>query len=289
MASVLTTEMERARSAQQAEADLRWLSLSSRELRRIAQPPEYSPSRVDTIYRRWSIYLSVPLAQLGATPNGITIGWIAIGLGAIAGLISSHWSIRVLSAIALEFSYLLDFVDGEVARLTNRRSTIGGFLDLMGHALIKTALPLAVGVSASASTGLHFMLTAGAIGAIAIGVGDSLRFHAACACGKLDAGALERRARAGRALGAVPRSELARGIFELSFESPGLFGVALLGVLFNQLAIVAIYWMGGGLCWMCLKALEYSVRLHQLEIATAQSAARANMPELLQSAPNLEV
>jgi phosphatidylglycerophosphate synthase len=191
--------------------------LTREELRRIAQPPEYSPSRTDRLYRPFSIYLSVPLARRGATPNGITVGWILIGLAGAACLLSSVWIVRVAGGLLLEFSYLLDFVDGEVARINRRSSTVGGFLDLMGHGLIKTTLPLAAGASAFAQTGSRFMLLAGAVAAVTIGVGDSLRFYAACTSGRLRTADLDRVAEERRPLRALPLAKVISGLFEPGF------------------------------------------------------------------------
>jgi hypothetical protein len=245
-----------------------WSSLPSEELRRIAQPPQYSPSRADWIYRRWSIYLSIPLARYGLTPNGITLGWIIIGLLGAGALVSSSWIVRVLGALLLEFSYLLDFVDGEVARLTDQRSLVGTFLDLMGHGLIKTALPFAAGASAFMQSGSRFMLFAGAVGAIAIGVGDALRFHAACTSGRLGAGDLERVSAGRRPLSELSIRELAGGAFDLSNESPGLFALALLAALLNRLAALTVYWMVAGPIWLGLRAITYSHRLRALDVST---------------------
>ena len=244
--------------------------LTREELRRIAQPPEYSPSRTDRFYRAFSIYLSIPLSKWGATPNGITVVWILIGLAGAACILSSIWIVRVGGGLLLEFSYLLDFVDGEVARITRRSSTVGGFLDLMGHGLIKTALPLAAGASVFAQTGSRFMFLAGAVGAVTIGVGDSLRFYAACTSGRLrtadldHVAALER-----RPLRELPLIKLIGGLFGHGFESEGLFGLALLGGLFDRLGLLTIYWMIAGPIWMCLRANDYSKRLRALDTMTA--------------------
>jgi phosphatidylglycerophosphate synthase len=251
-----------------------WSSLPSEELRRIAQPPQYSPSRADWIYRRWSIYLSIPLAKFGLTPNGITLGWIAIGLLGAGGLVSSSWAVRVFGALLLEFSYLLDFVDGEVARLTDQRSLVGTFLDLMGHGLIKTALPFAAGASAFMQSGSRFMLFAGAVGAISIGVGDSLRFHAVCTSGRLSAGDLERFSTARRPLTELSIRELAAGTFDLSYESPGLFALVLLATLLNRLAMLTVYWMVAGPIWMGIRAIAYSRRLRALDTSTDSAPDR---------------
>ncbi len=250
------------------------LSLPVRELRQIAQPPEYSPSPTDNIYRSCSIYLSVPLAKAGLTPNQITLGWIVVGLLAMPCLLSRLQLVRVAGGLALEFSYLLDFVDGEVARLTNRKSKVGGLLDLMGHALIKTTLPLAVAGAQFIRTSSGYILVAGAIGAVAISVGDSLRFHASCTSGRLDFGDLERVARPAKRLRDVSVRRLLRGLFELSFESPGFFACTLLAVALNQLEGLCLYWMIFGSVRMCLRAIEYSRRIRTLDDAPQPSGVR---------------
>ncbi len=263
-------------ASDEAPAGPAWTSLPLAALRRIAQPPEYSPARTDRLYRPFSIYLSIPLARLGATPNGITVGWILIGLGATGCLVSSLWIVRIAGALLLEFSYLLDFVDGEVARLTKRSSPVGMFLDLMGHGLIKTALPLAAGASAFAQTGSRFMLLAGAVGAVTIGVGDALRFHAACTSGQLATSDLDRVANQRRPLRELPLAELAGNLFEHGFESPGLFALAFLACLFDRLPLLTIYWMVSGPLWMCLRAVDYSQRLRVLDRMTAPDRTAAS-------------
>ena len=236
--------------------------MSLRELRVIAQPPEYSPSPTDGAYRLVSIFLSIPLARMGATPNAITIGWTVVGLLGVACLLSELWSVRVVGALLLEVSYLLDFVDGEVARLADRRSTRGGFLDLLGHGVIKTSLPLGVGAAAAAFTGVAAFLLAGAVGAVAVGVGDSLRFYAAATTGDLAAGELSHDAAPRRPGGRrITVGRVASTLFELSFESPGLFGLTLLVALVDAWAAFAVYLAVGGTVWFLLRAVRYIRRL----------------------------
>jgi phosphatidylglycerophosphate synthase len=231
-------------------------------LRRIAQPREYSPSPTDRPYRAVSIYLSAPLARAGATPNGITIAWIVLGLVGVVGLLADAWAARVVAGLLLELSYLLDFVDGEVARLTDRRSNVGGFLDLLGHGVIKGSLPLAVGGAAAAHTGHVVFAVAGAIGAVAIVVGDTLRFYAACTVNDLSSGDL------GHTVAPLPTgprrvtpAKIAFAAFDVSFESPGLYGFALLAALTDRFDILAVYWSVGGLSWFLRRALIYCRRL----------------------------
>lgn len=232
-------------------------------LRSIAQPPEYSPSITDRPYRAVSIYLSLPLARAGATPNGITVGWIVIGLAGCAALLPAGYAAHVVGALLLQLSYLLDFVDGEVARLTDRRSAIGGFLDLLGHGVIKASLPLAAGAAAGWHSGQPLLLLCGGIGSVAIVVGDALRFYAACTLNELAGGDLghtvvPRDPKAGRRLTV---SKLGLTAFDLSFESPGLFGLALIAAVADRLDVLVVYWAVGGFAWFCRRAATYIRRM----------------------------
>ena len=237
--------------------------LSMAALRGIAQPREYSPSPTDRAYRLFSIYLSVPLARAGATPNGITVAWIVLGLAGVAGLLADSWAVRIVAALALQLSYLLDFVDGEVARLNDRRSVVGGFLDLLGHGVIKAGLPLAAGGAAAWQTGQPWLAVAGGVGAVVIVVGDALRFYAACTVNDLKGGDLGHTVvplapSGGRR---VTLGKLARVAFEMSFESPGLYGLALVAAVADRFDVLVGYWAVGGVLWFWLRTVTYCRRM----------------------------
>jgi len=233
------------------------------ELRRIAQPREYSPSVTDRPYRAVSIFLSLPLARAGATPNGITIAWILVGLIGVAAFLVEGWAAHVVGALLLQLSYLLDFVDGEVARLTDRRSLTGGFLDLLGHGVIKASLPLAVGAAASWQTGYTPLAVAGGVAAVVIVVGDTLRFYAACTINELSGGDLGHTVvpldRRGARKPTLMR--IVATAFDLSFESPGLYGLAVVAALVDRLDVLTVYWAVGGLTWFCVRASTYCRRM----------------------------
>jgi phosphatidylglycerophosphate synthase len=232
-------------------------------IRSIAQPPEYSPSPTDRVYRVFSIYLSLPLSRVGATPNGITVAWIVIGLAGVAGFLADSWAARILAALLLQLSYLLDFVDGEVARLTDRRSVVGGFLDLLGHGVLKAGLPLAVGAAAAWQSGHALLAVAGGVAAIVIVVGDALRFYAACTVNDLAGGDLGHTVvPPGPRVGRRPTAgRLLLTAFEMSFESPGLYGLALVAALADRLDVVTVYWAVGGVVWFCRRTLIYCRRM----------------------------
>jgi phosphatidylglycerophosphate synthase len=231
-------------------------------LRQIAQPREYSPSRTDRPYRAFSIYLSLPLARAGATPNGITVAWILIGLIGVGGLLVDSWAARIGAAVLLQLSYLLDFVDGEVARLTDRRSMVGGFLDLLGHGVLKASLPLAAGAAAAWQTGHVWPAAAGGLGSVVIVVGDALRFYAACTANDLAGGDLGHTVVPARPGGRRPTlARLVFTAFDLSFESPGLYGLTLVAALADRLDLLVAYWAVGGAVWFVRRASTYGRRM----------------------------
>lgn len=133
------------------------------EVRRLAQPTgeDWTHRR----YRAASIFLSVPLARAGVHANLITITWSVLGaLGAVA-LGFPHYWVRVGGACLLQFSQLLDYVDGEVARLNHETSKCGAFLDCVGHDVIQRCLFLPLGYGLFRATSnvayLFFAFSAG--------------------------------------------------------------------------------------------------------------------------------
>jgi phosphatidylglycerophosphate synthase len=236
--------------------------MSVAALRGIAQPPEYSLSPTDRAYRFFSIYLSLPLARVGATPNGITVAWIGIGLAGVAGLLVDSWAVRVFAALLLQLSYLLDFVDGEVARLNDRRSMVGGFLDLLGHGVLKAGLPLAVGAAAAWQTRHVGLAVAGGVAAIVIVVGDTLRFYAACTVNDLKGGDLGHTVvPLGPTWRRLTLRKLVKTAFEMSFESPGLYGLALVAALADRFDVLVAYWAIGGVVWFWQRTVTYCRRM----------------------------
>ena len=97
------------------------------------------------IHRKLSIYLTWLLLHTGLTANQVTIISICSGfLGALSLLFApGPWS---LSGYLLFYGYfLLDKVDGEIARFKKEESLRGIFLDYMGHMIVPPLLPLSVG------------------------------------------------------------------------------------------------------------------------------------------------
>jgi phosphatidylglycerophosphate synthase len=114
------------------------------DTRRLAKPATRE-SWTFQRYRFLSIFLSVPLVRLGISANQITIAWILLDiLGAVA-VGFQNYGVRLFGVCLLQSSELLDFVDGEVARLSEQTSKCGTFLDNVGHDVWRRGLFLAIG------------------------------------------------------------------------------------------------------------------------------------------------
>lgn len=86
------------------------------------------------------------LARLGASPNGVTLVGLGVGVatGAVAAL-GGYWA--SLGAALLFFAgLLLDCVDGDLARVTLRTSRLGQWLDTITDDLGYAALAAGLGV-----------------------------------------------------------------------------------------------------------------------------------------------
>jgi CDP-L-myo-inositol myo-inositolphosphotransferase len=88
------------------------------------------------INRRISLFLTRPLLRLGIAPNPLSVACLAIGVGSCWFIAQGGYSRFLLGAFLFEFASIFDGCDGEVARLTYRTSKFGGFVDMVGDAVI---------------------------------------------------------------------------------------------------------------------------------------------------------
>ncbi|CAM5648761.1 CDP-alcohol phosphatidyltransferase family protein OS=Streptomyces alboniger OX=132473 GN=CP975_28505 PE=3 SV=1 [Streptomyces alboniger] len=88
----------------------------------------------------WTVLLVDPVAtplvrftamRTNVTPNQITWGAFLLGLGSAACFAFGDWKWLVLGAVVYHFSFILDCMDGKVARLTGQGSVFGAWLDFV--------------------------------------------------------------------------------------------------------------------------------------------------------------
>jgi phosphatidylglycerophosphate synthase len=86
--------------------------------------------------RHISLFLTKYFLKAGVTPIQLSVVSFAIGLASVWFIGRGGYIHSVLGAFLFEFASIFDGCDGENARLTYRTSKIGGFLDIIGDALI---------------------------------------------------------------------------------------------------------------------------------------------------------
>lgn len=187
------------------------------------------------------------------TANQCTV--LLIILGIIGGIVLSagnYWT-NLVAGILFQVSYLLDTVDGEIARYRNSCSSQGVLLDYVGHHLIDAALFAGLSFSAFSRSGSPYVFAFGFVG---------------CACTVLlyDLGVIraqmishsrqdrpreqsESRGESGHITGhytflQVIMRQVATGVrrFAWIWASPGLFGLTLLGALIDRIVWVLVFY-----------------------------------------------
>lgn len=124
------------------------------------------------VARRLSIYLTLLFSRTPITPNQVTV--VGIGSGVIGGIlwgVGTHESFMV-GSVCLQMMYLLDCVDGELARIKNLQSPKGAYLDLLGHYLIDYCMIMGMGIGLSRAFGNFSIYLA--VGLVIVYLGDEL-------------------------------------------------------------------------------------------------------------------
>ena len=122
--------------------------LTIAQMRESLQSPRKSH---DTLYGKWvmrrfSIYLTALSAKAGFAPSTVTTFSVIAGLCGAALLANQRWLAGIL---AVNLWYLLDHVDGELARLQKSRSLTGLYYDTFTNSVVPplTFVGLGIGLS----------------------------------------------------------------------------------------------------------------------------------------------
>lgn len=119
------------------------------EARKIAQKPRlllagswYSKY----VMRRFSIYFSYFFWKVGVSANALTVASGVAGLLGSLCIALDNPRLTLLGAVLWQIWFLLDDVDGEVARLRSQPSLLGAYLDELTHILVNPTFCLALGI-----------------------------------------------------------------------------------------------------------------------------------------------
>jgi phosphatidylglycerophosphate synthase len=119
------------------------------------------------LFRRLSYYITIPILHTSLTPNQITWIWVILGIGS-AGLFypgTYWWSLA--GALLGAFAFLLDHVDGCVARYKKMYSQKGYYVDEIGTFVLMGAILFMIGFGGWQKTGQIFWIFAGALSMLA--------------------------------------------------------------------------------------------------------------------------
>jgi phosphatidylglycerophosphate synthase len=119
--------------------------------------------------------LLVPLARTSVTPNQVTLATLVV-FAAGAGLLAlgRGWASLVWGAAIIELSYVLDCVDGQLARWKGTSSPVGAHLDFLMDELKAFLLVAAVAVRLWLAFGHALWLLEGLLGLVAVATAVSM-------------------------------------------------------------------------------------------------------------------
>ena len=112
---------------------------------------EYKTSKKDVIkysdfisnyfYQQIAYFITMFLLRTKFTPNQVTI--VSLGLG-IASAVSVFLNHQIIAIILLNISFILDCVDGQLARAKQLFSPIGTWLDNISDRIVENSIVIAV-------------------------------------------------------------------------------------------------------------------------------------------------
>lgn len=139
---------------------------SLKELNKKCQKPDYRRSgnwMVRHILRDAALPITWLLLHFKVTANQVTFASLMVGLCGIAFFSFSSREWFFIGTIALQFWYLLDHVDGQIARYRKTASLTGRFFDFLTHHLIHTVIFFSLGVYMAQASGRFFYIVWGFI------------------------------------------------------------------------------------------------------------------------------
>ncbi|MFQ5952906.1 MAG: CDP-alcohol phosphatidyltransferase family protein [Candidatus Omnitrophota bacterium] len=141
---------------------------SMKELNKIVQKPDYKKRgnwMARNITRDMALPVSWLLLHTSVTANQVTFASLVIGLVGCIAFACGSKNAMLLGAFLLQLWYLLDHVDGHIARYRKQSSLTGLYLDYITHYIIHAGIFIGVGCGVFQQTGNPFYLVAGCIAA----------------------------------------------------------------------------------------------------------------------------
>ena len=130
------------------------------------------PDSLFPLIRHLSWRITPPVARLPVTPNQITTASLAVGMACNWCVMRGAYGLAVAGGGLLVLCYLLDNIDGEIARLKGLQSTFGMHFDTFVDWLVHATFFPALGWGEAAHSGNDMWLWLGA----AAGAGATINY-----------------------------------------------------------------------------------------------------------------
>ena len=137
---------------------------SLQELNKIVQKPDYKTQgnwMVRHILRDAALPITWLLLHTPVTANQVTLGSLAVGLLGVCLLAFPGAGFFLTACLLLQLWYLLDHVDGQIARYRGASGITGRFFDFMTHHLMHGVLFFSLGYHGYERTGRFFFMVWG--------------------------------------------------------------------------------------------------------------------------------
>ncbi len=127
--------------------------LTAHDIREVCQAGKDRDPGWYRVHRSLSIHLTALLLSTPVTLNQVSLLMMGAAVAGAVLCVSPDLRVNAAGAILLYLSFLLDKVDGEMARYRGQQSVIGILLDRFHHRLAEPLLFLAVGIRAFQASG----------------------------------------------------------------------------------------------------------------------------------------
>jgi phosphatidylglycerophosphate synthase len=136
LAAVGVAALIENKSSARAAARTLWASLTSA-----------SDGVIDRVFNRpTGRPLSKLLIRTPITPNQISIAATLLGVLAAVGFAVGSYRAAIVAAILLQLSAIIDCVDGDVARVVFKESSLGKWLDIVGDQIVHIGVFVGIGI-----------------------------------------------------------------------------------------------------------------------------------------------
>jgi hypothetical protein len=154
------------------------------ELRRRCQKAGYRTSgnwMARHVSRPLALYVTWLVAPWGVSAHAMTVAALAVAVAAAGAFAVGSIAAWLIGAALLQTWYLLDHVDGQLARYHRTSSLDGVQLDYLMHHLVNLLVPWGVGYGCVRATGTEGWLLLGlgwSVGLLLLGLANDTRYKA---------------------------------------------------------------------------------------------------------------